>query len=96
MKTFLLKLTHHLLIFFIVLILFTFILTIFDHTHWNGIDEQTDKNIWSKFLDRFYFSSNTISSVGYGDISPKSNICKTVIIIFNLTIIIHLIIIALK
>ena len=36
-----------------------------------------DKN--STFMDCLYFSCTTYSSVGYGDISPKSNIAKLIV-----------------
>lgn len=58
----------------------------YDYTHWNGINKYHDRTLLSKFLNRLYFSSTTLSTVGYGDISPKSDSNKLI------TIFIHIII----
>jgi len=34
----------------------------------------------SSFLDCFYFSFTTFSTVGYGDISPKTNLTKLLVL----------------
>lgn len=34
----------------------------------------------SSFLDCFYFSFTTFSTVGYGDISPKSDLTKLIVL----------------
>ena len=41
--------------------------------HFNGLDKN------SSFMDCLYFSCTTYSSVGYGDISPTSNIAKLIV-----------------
>lgn len=38
---------------------------------WNGMDDQND-SLHVKLFKRVYFSMTTMSTVGYGDISPKS------------------------
>jgi len=38
---------------------------------WNGMDDQND-SLSVKLFKRVYFSMTTLSTVGYGDISPKS------------------------
>ena len=43
-------------------------------THFNGLKED------SSFLDSLYFSIVTLTTIGYGDISPKSSIMKIVVI----------------
>ena len=40
--------------------------------------------------DLMYFVMTTISTVGYGDISPKSDKAKKVMILFHLTMLIEL------
>ena len=75
----------------IIVAVCTVIFICFDHTHWKGVDEEQDKKIGDKILSRFYFTTTTISSVGYGDISPKSNACRIVVSILQLFIVIHII-----
>ena len=50
------------------ILLFSCIFYLFDHTHFNGIEKLMKKN---KFFHRFYFTITTLSSAGYGDITPK-------------------------
>lgn len=59
---------------------------LFDHSHWNGIDEKRDKKLLDKFIARLYFVSTTLSSIGYGDITPKTNSNRL------LTIFLHIIV----
>ena len=71
---------------FIIIIIFIGILSLFDYTHWNGIYEEEDKSIIKKIFNRYYFLTSTISSVGYGDISPKSYSCKLLVSILHIII----------
>ena len=72
---------------FIILSIFTIILSFLDKTHFNGLENTDDNNIIQKLTDRLYLVTTTLSSVGYGDISPKSNIAKYVIILIQLCVI---------
>lgn len=74
---------------FVLCILFIIILTFYDHTHWNGIEEEEDKSYLKKIFNRYYFITTTISSVGYGDISPKSYVCKFIVSMLHLLVAIH-------
>ena len=47
--------------------------------HWNGIAADDDENWWSKLTTRFYFACTTTSTVGFGDISPKSMALRCVV-----------------
>lgn len=76
-------------------ILFTFIFCKYDHTHWNGIEEKDDDTFKKKFFNRLYFTSTTYSTVGYGDISPKSQECRTIVMILQTLIIIEIVNLAL-
>ena len=76
---------------FIIIIIFIFILSLFDYTHWNGIHEEEDKSIIKKIFNRYYFLTSTISSVGYGDISPKSYSCRAIVSILHLIVAAHFI-----
>lgn len=57
--------------------------------HFLGIDETEDKRPWSAFVNRLYFSAVSLSTIGFGDIAPKSERAKllsTAVSIFVLTI----------
>jgi len=75
----------------VIVIIFMIILSFFDYTHWNGIQEEEDKSIPKKIFNRLYFLTSTISSVGYGDISPKSYLCKFIVILIQILVSIHII-----
>jgi len=76
-------------------VLFTLIFCQYDHTHWNGIEEKEDDTFKKKFFNRLYFTSTTYSTVGYGDISPKTPSCRNIAIILQTFIIIELVNLAL-
>ena len=61
---------HHRLKFLFLIAMVT--LLILDHSNFNGIDE-ADDNTWVKRgYNRIYFVLATMSTVGYGDISPMA------------------------
>ena len=76
---------------FLIIITFIIILSFFNHTHWNGIEEEEDKSIIKKIFNRYYFVTATLSSVGYGDISPKSYICKFIVSILNILVAVNIV-----
>jgi len=76
-------------------LVFTMIFCQYDHTHWNGIKEKDDDTFKKKFFNRLYFTSTTYSTVGYGDISPKSTSCRTIAILLQTFIIIEIVNLAL-
>ena len=76
---------------FITIIIFICILSLFDYTHWDGIYEEEDKSIIKKIFNRYYFITTTISSVGYGDISPKSYSCRAIVSILHVMVAAHVI-----
>ena len=57
---------------FVVIVALFFTVFFGSTSDFNGLDEDTDSNFIQKFLNRFYFSVITLSTVGYGDISPKT------------------------
>ena len=75
----------------VIVCIFITILSFFDYTHWNGILEEEDKSIAKKIFNRYYFVTTTLSSVGYGDISPKSYSCKLIVSLLQILIAIHII-----
>ena len=80
----------------ILLALIVVSLMFFDHTHFGGIDEEEDKNLTDALINRLYFTSTTISSVGYGDIVPKSRSLKLFTIIIHILVVMTTIDIALN
>lgn len=44
--------------------------------HFRGIDEAEDKRPWPAFVNRLYFSAVSLSTIGFGDIAPKSERAK--------------------
>ena len=58
-----------------------------DSSDWNGIDAESDGTFAEKFMNRLYFSVVTFSTVGYGDISPKTQKARALVmtqILFNI------------
>ena len=80
-------LMHYFLKILTILMFFTLLYMNLDHTHWNGIAKNNDNTILKKFLNRLYFSSITLSTVGYGDITAKSRINMFITILFNVFVI---------
>jgi len=65
---------------FILMLVFSCIFSSFDHTHWSGIVSEDDVNAFERFMTRLYFTSTTMSTVGYGDIAPKTHSCRNVVV----------------
>ena len=59
-----------------------FLLLGFNHNLWNGLEEADDDTWWKKLFNRFYYTTITYSTIGYGDISPKSKFLKFLTIVF--------------
>jgi len=74
------KLQIKLIIFICIILFFTTIFYIFfsDKKNWNCPESEGDK---LSYLDLFWFSSITWFTIGYGDIIPKTNILKIIVII---------------
>jgi len=74
-------------IYTIIIILYLIILLNLDHTHFNGITKKNDTLFCDKLLNRIYFITTTLSTIGYGDISPKTRILKCIAISLQIIII---------
>lgn len=46
--------------------------------------EKIETPFYQRFFDRFYFSMITSTLLGYGDIYPTTNICKTIVMLQSL------------
>ena len=65
-------------------VIYKFVFVMDPENSFNGLDKD------SNFIDFFYFATTTTSTIGYGDISPKSNIARAVIIIHQLLVMMNL------
>ena len=63
--------------YFSIVFFFTLILSMLDYTHFNGIEEKEDKGM-DRIWNRFYFTLETVSTVGYGEVSPKGHISRAI------------------
>lgn len=71
--------------------IFALILCNYDYTNWNGISEEEDSTFYKRFFNRFYFTSTTYSTAGYGDIYPKTPKARLIVIILQTFIILEII-----
>ena len=55
----------------------------------NTLTEEDDKN--NRFINRLYFVMSTLSTTGYGDITPKTKKMKIIIMVFQFILLISLI-----
>ena len=84
------KILSILIIYFIIITLYFFIFINFPYTHWNGITKKNDEKLIDRVIDRIYFIFTTISTAGYGDISPRTRVLKLITMSLQLFIIIGL------
>ncbi len=73
----------------LVILIFTLLMYKFNYHHWNGITKEDDKN--NRFINRLYFVMSTLSTTGYGDITPKTKKMKIIVMIFQFILLISLI-----
>ncbi len=74
-----------LLIIFITLIFFVFIgAIIIFNVEYGAIDNSGNESKIKNFWDAFWFVFVTITTIGYGDITPVTNIGKVIVMIFSL------------
>jgi len=73
----------------LILFFFTLLYSTFGYSSddWNGMENENDNTFFEKIFNRFYFSSITFSTIGYGDISPKTFILKILTIMFAVLIV---------
>lgn len=83
---------RHILFVLITIFIITFLLYVFfsKSSHWNGLNDDNDHSSTNKILNRFYFVTTTLTSVGYGDISPKSNSCKIFVALTHMILLFEL------
>ena len=61
-----------------------------DYSHFNGIDKNKDKHFSDAFLNRFYFVLITFTTIGYGDITPRSTRARVITCLIILFIMISI------
>ena len=77
-------------IYFIVILFIAVVCLIFgwDTYHWKGIEDDDDVTLIDKFFNRLYFSFITFSTIGYGDITPKSKQMRLIIMTLSMFILV--------
>ena len=79
------------LVYFVTLVAFScvYLLLGYESDMWNGLDEENDNTFLKKAFNRFYFTVVSFSTIGYGDVSPKSFKLKGVTIFFAMCLILE-------
>ena len=68
---------------FVLMLVFSCIFATFGESHWTGIEPSDDVNVFERFMTRLYFTSTTMSTVGYGDITPRTHACRNVVVMLQ-------------
>ena len=68
----------------IIALVFTIILCLLDNSHFNGLE--TEEHIHERIINRLYFTMTTVSTVGYGDITPRSIPCRIITMLLMLIV----------
>jgi len=72
-----------------LIIIFTLVMYNFDYHHWNGITKEDDEE--NRLINRLYFVLSTLSTTGYGDVTPKTKNMKIIVMVFQFILLISLI-----
>jgi len=81
-----------LIVFFMIsLVVGLFMLFCRDYRHFHGIKRMEDIYWVDAFLNRFYFVLITLTTIGYGDITPRSKRAKLLTIVIILIIMVAVI-----
>jgi len=71
-----------------IIIGFTAIFSCFDNSNFNyNGNMQPETNFTDRLIDRLYFTTITASTIGYGDITPRTNITKILTMVMVLIMI---------
>lgn len=81
---------QHIMIWISILMISTVVFCFLDAGHFRGINPATDHGT-QRVLNRLYFSTNTCSTIGYGDIVPTSVAARTICFIISASIYMHII-----
>tara|TARA_B100000768_G_scaffold156814_1_gene154556 strand:- start:114 stop:425 length:312 start_codon:yes stop_codon:yes gene_type:complete len=63
----------------VILFALLYLVVLWDTSHWNGLTAAQDCTFWQKVGNRVYFSLATASTVGFGDISPKTILGRSMV-----------------
>ena len=81
MQAFLKNFVYPLISFTVITVLFSCLLLTCEASEFNGLGEESGN--LDKYMNRLYFTITTLSTVGYGDISPKSLRAKIITMILQ-------------
>ena len=73
----------------LVIVAFTILFAQLDARHFNGVSEAMDESSATRYANRLYFVVSTLSTVGSGDVTPKTQRCRmavTAMILLMLTV----------
>lgn len=71
----------------IILVILIFMLNIYLFIDTKLFDNDKSKSIINRTIDSIYFTSSTLSTVGYGDIKPIHPISKLIVVVEQMFII---------
>lgn len=76
----------------LLVLFFSILFTIFgyDSKDWNGLEEEQDKTLSQKIFNRCYLSMISVSTIGFGDITPRTPVLKCIMMIYSLLILLHI------
>ena len=74
---------------FILLVVFTLLFCMLDESHFNCL-YPPKKDYLEYVVERFYFTIVTISTIGYGDITPKTVVARLLTIALILCMIVSI------
>lgn len=74
---------RHICILITIIVVMSLALTTYDYTHFTGINKEDELTYGDKFFNRLYLVCCSLSSIGYGDISPRTKPVRFLIVVVS-------------